>query len=222
MLVRDELTQVKDQIHQGLAANADRLIQMLQEEAKYADLVDDLPTTVEKAGTWMSYLKLEEKLKRLVPSATFHPHPTKPDIRYMRPNPNLPNEFIVYSSPSPERSIREVIRKTRVKPGVMGNPKIQISRADLPKYEISKPIFRADGSIEKLGEIRWEENSLPAGMEYVDEPGKELMRGWRTILVYLIGARYITPDQAEREFGPANTREWAKHTGKRTDVQIPW
>lgn len=222
MIIRDEQRQRKERVEQGLAANADRLIKMLQEEAKYADLVTDLPTTVEKAGNWMSHLKLEEKLKRLVPNATFHPHPTKPDIRYMRPNPNLPDEYIIYSTPSPERSIRSIIRRTRIKPGILGNPNIQVSRDDLPKYEVTKPIFRPDGSIAKLGDILWEENSLPAGMEYIDEPGGELMRGWRTVLVYLIGARYITVDEAEREFGAANTREWAKHTGKRGSLEIPW
>ena len=51
-------------------------------------------------------------------------------------------------------------------------------------------------------------------MRRVAVPWGEAVRGWRTVLVYLVRNRLTTPDAVERVAGASDRASWAAHTGK--------
>ena len=56
--------------------------------------------------------------------------------------------------------------------------------------------------------------ALRPGWRTITIPWGEAKRGWRTVLVRLVGAGLITVTQAEAEFGSDETPEWRQYTGK--------
>ena len=56
----------------------------------------------------------------------------------------------------------------------------------------------------------------------IQVPWREEVRGWRTVLLRLVGAGAITPTQAETAFSVADNPEWQRGMGKATHDHIPW
>jgi hypothetical protein len=52
----------------------------------------------------------------------------------------------------------------------------------------------------------------------VTVPGREIKRGWRTVLLRLVQRRIVTLDAVEREFGPGDRVSYAVLTGKRHEM----
>lgn len=48
-------------------------------------------------------------------------------------------------------------------------------------------------------------------------PGREIKRGWRTVLLRLVQSRIVSLDAVEREFGAGDRASYAVLTGKRSD-----
>jgi hypothetical protein len=48
-------------------------------------------------------------------------------------------------------------------------------------------------------------------------PGREIKRGWRTVLLRLVQQRVVALDAVEREFGAGNRATYAVLTGKRSE-----
>lgn len=59
------------------------------------------------------------------------------------------------------------------------------------------------------------------GMKTVTQPWHEVMRGWRTVLIYLVKEGYLSPAIVEREFDSDDRPEWAGQMGKRP-ITRPW
>lgn len=50
--------------------------------------------------------------------------------------------------------------------------------------------------------------------EIVKIPGRELFRGWRTVLIMLMYFGILTRTEVEKNFGSCDRPSWAHHTGK--------
>jgi hypothetical protein len=86
-----------------------------------------------------------------------------------------------------------------------------MDRKDMPKPDGFDPV-------KKL--YLYNDNNPRPGWKRVRKGGRELRRGWRTVLVQLIGDGYTTIDKVERLVGGSDRRAWAAHTGR--DAKSPW
>lgn len=226
MLIRDEELQKKHELLAEKAVQLEKARAAAEYELRDAPFITDLVTQKEQAGQILTTQQFEDKLRRLLPdmkNETFTAlDGTKK--RYAILAPYIKESRFVYDYPVlPERSVREVIKKRKIVDGVITtNPdaKPMITRSDLPKHKVIGPSFDENGNVKDIGRVEWE-SDLPAGMEEVIIPGREVIRGWRTVLVMMRHCGYLTPHQIEREFGADNTKAWAKHMGKQ-EIVLPW
>lgn len=139
----------------------------------------------------------EERLLLLNPNFIFTPHPTNPTKRCLYFTDRRGKRFIcAYESGFlPEHSIFSVKRKE-----VWDGVTTHINKKDLPKHEVTPT------------GVVW--GGMTPGFKKVDIPWNEVTRGWRTVLVKIVGERIATPTQVESLFGSANRAEWAKHMGR--------
>jgi hypothetical protein len=181
-------------------------------------LLDEKNVTNSEFQTGRGMLAAEfiKRLKKLDPRFEFFPSPTKPHLGafgYRQVNGEY--EFLVMGMNGfvPEHSVHEVreefIQDTSI--GVDGKPPIQL--ADVMKQAHWVPKANIFG-----GEWEFEDKTQGLGWKKVIMPGKEITRGWRTILLRLIQAGKLTVSAAEKEFGPDNTPNWQFHTGKSTSA----
>lgn len=217
------------------SANAPGLARGLAREEKKAELrqwVDDqtrhqvylkedelAPTNADlQWGQKMSAALFETKLKRLDPTFRCEVNPYNPTKKALY-HPFFENGLglvCAYENDvMPEHSIREV-RVEHVRDFSVGetneNP---LCRADLPKYEVVP-----DDS--PLGQkIVFDPTATPLGMRKVYTQGREILRGWRTILIRIVEKGLATPTQVENIFGSDNRPQWAHHMGKQA-LELPW
>lgn len=184
--------------------------QLEAENCKY--LLDEKtdPTFIpRRLGRPMHHEKLEGKIKKLVPGMKFIWGPlsdvigTKKMVLY-GPQGEVRWECVYNTGMMPERSI--LARKTR---DVLDTNLKTWSRKDLPKYEF----VPGEG-------YRWDPDAPPPGFKRVEEPHREVRRGWRTILLRLIVESIVPLTAVERVFGSDSTPEWHGHT--RGQVTRPW
>lgn len=50
--------------------------------------------------------------------------------------------------------------------------------------------------------------------EIVTRPGRELLRGWRTLLLRLVKFGFLSLGEVEKKFGSCERPSWVHHTGK--------
>lgn len=160
-----------------------------QNEVKDHIHVDRIKNAEERMGRPMWPKDFEEKLLKLNPNFYFEViegNTSKKRLSYV--DARGKNFVAVYeNSLMPERSI------PRLKEMIVPEPKLtHIDRKDLS----SDP------------------EALKPGWRKIVIPWGEKTRGWRTVLVRLIQAGYISVAQAETEFGSDETPEWRQHTGK--------
>jgi hypothetical protein len=109
----------------------------------------------------------------------------------------------------PEHSVMQLVTKEVPDNDIMSRRK-SLNRADLPKYEyVPGQGFVFDDSV------------VRPGFKRIKQIGREIKRGWRTVLIRLIQQDIITLYDAERVFGSKDHLSWAQHTGKREHV-LPW
>lgn len=169
-----------------------------------AALIDDkdlAPTNAERQlGQVMWPHEFEPRLKSLVPNLHFEHNSWNPKMKALYLiHPDGTKEYLqaYHNSPMPEYSIFN----TREEEIWDGTP--HISRQDLPKGEI-----QADGS------YAYDSTAARPGFKKIKKPWNEITRGWRTVLLRLLGPGLITINQLETVFGPGNRPSWTAHTGK--------
>lgn len=226
MLIKDESLQKRQEVILQRAIQLDKARQNAEAELKDAPFVTSLITERAKAGKVLTTKDFEDKLKKLLPDMKNETFTALDGTqkRYAHLPPYIRESKFVYDYPVlPERSVREIIKKRKITDGVISSDpqaKALIRRSDLPRHKVIGPSFNKNGEVASLGRVEWE-SDLPAGMEEISIPGREVIRGWRTVLVMLRHCGYLTPQQIEKEFGADNTAAWAKHMGKQ-EIRLPW
>jgi hypothetical protein len=160
-----------------------------------------------------------KRLRKLNPSLEFFVYPlnrTKQACAIKEQDGNYRFIIALENGFTPERSIMEkrveLIDDFSV--GTPGNPVVE--RADVMAQAHWVPANNAFG-----GSWAFEDKTKGLGWKAVEIPGKEITRGWRTVLLRLIEGGYLTVTAVEKEFGADNTPAWQGHTGKAL-VTTPW
>jgi len=168
-----------------------------EDNCKFLDDENMDPTLAEKRiGRPMHHDVLEGKLIKLNPSLVFvwnSFNSTKKCIFFKETH--IPYEAGVM----PERSI-------------MSSKEDQVPIGDV--YEGSGGFRLERGEIKDPNKNPW--------FKTIKVPWREEVRGWRTILLRLVGAGAITPTQAETVFSAADNPEWQRGMGKAKHTHIPW
>lgn len=152
--------------------------------------------TERQTGKLMKPEELEVLLRPYLPSSCFfrfHPsNPTKKYIGQMVEGKEC--TVVVYeNAPMPEHSYRATFEE------------------DVWDGETTR-IDRKDVAGEGPG----------PGMRRSVQVGREVFRGWRTVIIRLVDEGLLTPTQAEGLFGEAQREEWAFRMGKRAEKKVPW
>lgn len=181
------------------------------------DLVN--PTnSVKQLGRTMSSTELENRLRTILPSSvTFIDNPYLQDKKaVVRILNRYDINFGTYETICPyergimpEHSVLQ-LNEVEVPDAQIIARKKMLDRKDLGKYEyVSGEGFRFN-------------NPVTPGFVKTKQLGREIKRGWRTVLIKLIMAKIITVDEAERLFGQDATTSWAYHTGRKNSIDVPW
>jgi hypothetical protein len=224
MLVRDE--QALDRLAQE--AMVEKYMEDLQEyyrrthsQAVWIDTPDD-PTSALRAAQGCLTEEFETRLSKLNRNLQFKTLPLKPDKRVCyvwRLGKAIP--LCVYENPwIPEFSLRARETEIEFNPTPFFKPDVRnaqgqqglmhLDRKDMPKSEWDP----------EKGETVF--HGLLPGEEEVELPWREVKRGWRTVLLYLLAAGELFLGDVEREFGAANTRGWKVATGRdQTGMEAP-
>jgi len=181
------------------------------------------PTNAERQmGRPLPAVEVERRLLKLNHNLRFEHHPynkTKKVMYYVRADGTKQTIMPYENGIIPEHSIMGAVIKETLDPAVAQN-KFHIDRGSLPKHEIRPHEISEQGDV-KLGDVIWDDTVPLLGMKREKIPWCERIRGYRTMLVILVHAGYITATQAEQAFGSVNRPEWQKHMGKK-DHKLPW
>lgn len=177
------------------------------------DPVKDPTNLLIRMGKPLKYQDLEKKLKKLNPSLTFKHHPTNTSLRicYFKDGHVCYDKGYEPGAPMAQQSTLARLYEDTYDPSyIRGIGKNIIQRADLPDLvETSEGVFGFAPGAKIPGTIRKE------------QPGREVNRGWQTVLILLMLRGQLDLAATERAFDIAFTAEWKGHTGKGA-VTTPW
>lgn len=211
--VHDSETRLRDAIITPQRRHEAQVEEMLRAEAQNCVYVRDGEVAPADAGrqlgTPLTSADVEARLAKILePGFVCVDHPwneTKKLVVRRLPSGTQETICVYERGLMPEHSIMRIkveeIRDVDQK---------HLSRADLPKYEISP-----------TGEIIWDPTKPKPGWKRVERLWGEKVRGWRTLLIRLIQARAISLSDAEKYFGSDNRPQWAANTGKQ-QLLLPW
>lgn len=189
MIILDTEAQAKKAEVTRLERGQEMFMLSCENEVKDHIHVDRIKNAEERMGRPMWPAEFETRLKRLNANLFFEVIEGNPTKKRLSVVDQRGKHFVaVYeNSLMPERSIPRLRTLEVPEPSVT-----HIDRKDLS----SDP------------------TALRPGWRKIVVPWGEKTRGWRTVLVRLIGAGLITVTEAENEFGSDETPEWRQHTGK--------
>lgn len=186
-------------------ADSARWVQEQTANCIYINDLEDSPCNAERqVGKSLSVADFEAKLRKLNPDFIFETHvhnPTKRSV-YLTVGAEKKHLCVYENSYMPEHSIRAYKEEE-----VWDRVTTHIDRRDLPEHEVTP-----EGVV-------WH-GPLP-GYTKVNQPWHEAIRGWRTVLLHLVGQFIVTPAQVEAVFGTDNTAEWKGHMGH-GEIITPW
>ena len=194
-----------------------QLIDYTKEEMSHLVFLEDKlidPTNNEKQlGTPLTSQELEKKLSTILPSnITFIDHPWNPTKKaIVRVNAFNSLETICPYERGfmPEHSVMQLVEKEVADVDVLARRK-SISRKDMPKSEfVPGQGFVFDPTVTR------------PGFKRIKQVGREVKRGWRTVLLKLIHEGLVTITEVEKVFTPDVTASWQQHTGRRNN-NLPW
>jgi len=157
------------------------------------------------------FLKRLQKLRPGFRMITYPLNNTKRGLFYQQPNGDLEFLMPVENGFTPEHSISEVRYEEERDFSVgdpFGGPKIE--RADVMKQAY----------LDENGEWQFHDRTQGLGWKRTPMRGKEIKRGWRTVLLRLIQNNWLRESEVEKEFGADNTNQWAGALG-RTKLIVP-
>lgn len=211
MLIKDEQKQAEHAIKTAIESNQSRLAAWEDDSVRNAVYVTDEefnPGNPQlQMGRAMMPGELERKLTSINPNFIYEVHArnkTKKSI-YL-PVAGEKKHLVIYeNSYMPEHSIMRLVKKD-----IRDMSVNSLDRKDLPKHEWSP----------ERNEWVFDDSAPMPGMKRVLICDRELVRGWRTVLLRLIQNKYITISDAERVFGTCNDSRWAYHT--KGNLKSPW
>lgn len=195
-------------IKKGNAADQerDRLLKYIQEEQAHVHLIDDdlinPSDSLKQLGHYYFSSDFERRLLSLLPSnCAIIDNPYRSGFRaIIRPTSTGFETLCPFESGViPEHSILQCKEIEIPDPDYIANRR-SLQRADLPKYEWKE----GEGFI-------FDDTVVRPGFKRVKQLGREIKRGWRTIIVRLLKAGLLTIDEAERTFGASNTATWSQN-----------
>lgn len=221
MLIKDEATQLNHAVVSPKEADEAKRMAWAKEVWEHAKVMVDpatSPTNWERqAGRRLKIQDLENRLVKLNKNLQFEVIPEKPTHKRMNILYGGTKERVcVYNNNEyiPEYSIfdwkEEEVIDTELK---------HIKRTDLPQAE-----WKGLEYDPVTGDVRGEgyrfKGDIP-GVTKVKRPWHELVRGWRTMLAYLVHHGLTSPELVEREFGGSSRVSWAAQMG-RSKHELPF
>ena len=195
--------------HELAEKQRDETLKYIERETQYCHFLNDPqnnPSIWERQlGSALTSTQLEARLRKLNPNFIFENHPLKSDKKCLYWNDSRGKQFIcAYENGfMPEHSV------FKVKEDEVWTGQSHFDKKDLPKGEF----------VPGRGMV-WDSDVTP-GFKKVYIPWGEKVRGWRTVLIKIIGQRLCTPTEVEKIFGSSNSAEWHKHLGKGQST-VPW
>jgi hypothetical protein len=191
------------------------LLKYIAEEESHLIYVEDRlidPTdNMKQMGHSMTSWELEQRLAKILPSnCFFKDNPfniTKKAIMRVKSLTELETIVPYERGIMPEHSVMQLVERELPDRDVINRTK-SITRKDLGKYEF----------VPGVGFV-FDDTTVRPGFKRVKQIGREIKRGWRTVLLKLLGERLITISDIERYFSHGTTAEWAKFTGRNTSFQ---
>lgn len=182
-------------------------------QSVWIDTADD-PTSQARLTTGMKTEEFEKKVARLNARLRFRTLPLKPDKRVVFvERRGVAEPICVYESGwMPEYSLRS--RKTEV---VQNSDNTLTTKGGHLHHHLERADFPKSHWDEEAGEFKFD--GLRPHEEAVELPWSEVKRGYRTVLLYLLESGELDLDQVEKTFGCGESRGWAVHTGRRTDIE---
>ncbi len=180
---------------------AARVKEWIKEQNKDSILMDDDeldPTNIEaKLGSPMTAEELERKLLKINPNWRFINHPYNPTLKvmYFSSKDHQEDHICYHPFTMAERSVMSVKEEWILDP-----TQTHIDRLNFP-----------DGLPDENGVFP---DGTKPGFIKVRKPGREISRGWRTVLLRLVASGAANLSAIEKEFKSDNTRQWAAHTGR--------
>lgn len=214
MLIKDEALQQK---HFGLTpqeAEAEKRRAWAKETWEHAKVLVDPATSPanweRQAGKRLSITELENRLQKLNPNLHFEVIPQNPTHKRMNIlYGGVKEKICVYNNKDyiPEFSIFDWKEEELVDTELRN-----VDRKDLPEMQ-----WKGAEVNSETGEVRGEgfqfKGDIP-GVTKVKRPWHELVRGWRTMLAYLVHHGLTSPELVEREFGSCERISWATQMGR--------
>lgn len=193
----------------------DKLLKYIKDEESHMvfvenDLIDPCNET-KQFGNPMTSTEMETRLKKCLPlNITFIDNPFNPTKKAIVRVKNLIETETICAYErgiQPEHSVMMLVTKEVPDADVINRRK-SISRKDLGRFEFDS----------KRGYV-FDETETRPGFKKIKQIGRELKRGWRTVLLRLLGENLITLADVEKYFNSDNTAEWAKFTGKQAGIK---
>lgn len=215
----------------------------IEEQTKFARFNDDEETSplnsAVKLGRPMHSKELESRLAKLNPKLVFiwgKFNTSHKKLGFQLPNNQIEELFVYEAGIMPERSMRnlkeiEVLDNEYVPKSGDVNPSdyewvpVVPDEDDIPEYAQGGS-WSKDGWAHPIGMFhgKWmlkDPNATRPGFVRKALAWSESVRGWRTVLVKLVKAGFLTVSQVEREFLNDNTPEWKQHMGF-GETTRPW
>lgn len=117
-----------------------------------------------------------------------------------------------------DRELRELNPQIRLIPNPDNPTKAFVVIQGIKRFatERTMPEFSIMATVEE--EVPIFENRVMSlddpSMEVVKRPGREILRGWRTLLLRLVKFGFLSLGDVERKFGSCERPSWVHHTGK--------
>lgn len=215
MLIKDSEQFLKTLVSAQFEAQDAKLRQWEEESVANSILVKDGDLNAGNAAYQMgkayTNFEFEAKLQKLNPNFRFNTFKNKegqPARGIWLLTPEGMKSIMGYGvGLIPENSIRRVYYKDIREKGVK---KIHIDRSEI----------KADWDNENK-EFKFDTSKPMPGFRRVWLADRELVRGWRTVLLRLMQEGYLKLTDVEREFGISDRQTWAYGTGK-AGADKPW
>lgn len=193
------------------------VLKYISNEMSHVVYLDDAklnPTIEDKQlGHVLSSTEMEARLRKILPSScVFIDNPWRFGFRAVVRLTREGQETLVpyEKGPMPEHSVMSCNWKEVPDPDYISR-KRALGRDSLTKHEW----VPGEGFV-------FDENEPRPGFLKVRQIGRELKRGWRTVLIKLIQSNVLTLGDAERYFGSDDFPTWQYHTGKTAEQTVIW
>lgn len=177
-----------------------------------------LSDTDQQMGYPLTPRRLEKKLNSIISGLVYQINPNNKTKKamYLSTPEGLEYLMAYENSLMPEHSIMRIVTHEYPDPAIFTGERT-LERDEVPAYEkVEDPESPVGYSYE------FDPKAKRPGMIYVEKGFGEATRGWRTVLLRLIQRGLASVELIEKTFKADDRAEWAKSTGKQTQVEPTW